>query len=145
MTDEPNDDGDDIALGAQLKQMQAIFDEAIDTDVTLKAIDFMCRARLLIDIADVNVAKDVIHKPGGREAAEREWAEIPSEKREAVAQEVMDHWAMCTTQAVKRLYHAAAVLGFQPDTLDPKHVALTAATYLSQRATELHETQDEAA
>jgi len=141
MTDEPNDDGDDIALVAQLKQMQAIFDGAIDTDVTLKAIDFMCRARLLLDIADVNVAKDVIHKPGGRKAAEREWAEIPSEKLDAVAREVMDHWAMCTTQAVKRLYHAATVLGFQPDTLDPKHVALTAATYLSQRATGLDETQ----
>ena len=42
------------------------------------------------------------------------------------------HWTLNLNLAVRKLWHAAIVLGFQPDTLDPKHVAMTAATYLSR-------------
>jgi hypothetical protein len=33
---------------------------------------------------------------------------------------------------VRRLWHAAEVLGYQPRTLDSKHLAMVAATYLSR-------------
>jgi hypothetical protein len=42
------------------------------------------------------------------------------------------HWSLNVNLAVRKLWHAAEMLGFQADTLDPKHVAMTAATHLSR-------------
>ena len=125
-------DDDQHRLGEKLARMEILFNEAIKTDITTHAIDFLCRARLLLRITDhdPHVAKDAIHTAGGYEAASREWDALDQAQRVEIGNEVMDHWATVTTDAVRKLWHAAEVLGFKPDTIDPKHVALTAATYL---------------
>jgi hypothetical protein len=45
---------------------------------------------------------------------------------------VTQHWSLNVNLAVRRLWHAAQVLGYQAQTLDPQYVALVAATYLSR-------------
>jgi len=42
------------------------------------------------------------------------------------------HWSLNLNLAVRSLWHAAETRGFKGDSIDPKHVALTAATYFSR-------------
>lgn len=122
----------DDDLGRELKAQEALYDEVLDSNVTTHAVDFLARAHLLTEIADIDTAKHFIHKPEGSEAARREWDDMDDEGRTEVTELVAQHWSLNVNLAVRRLWHAAKVLGFQPDTLDPKHVAMVAATYLSR-------------
>jgi hypothetical protein len=98
----------------------------------MRAVDFLARAHVLTEIADIETAKDFIHKPEGTEAVRREWDDMDNEGRKEVTGIVTQHWSLNVNLAVRRLWHAAQVLGYQPATLDPQHVALVAATYLSR-------------
>jgi hypothetical protein len=120
--------------------MSNLYDQVMDSDVTVHAVDFICRAQLLMDIAgdDTDTAKSVIHTDAGREASIREYESVSDEDRHELLQVVGQHWSLNVHAAVKKLWHAATVLGFKPDTLDPKHVALTAATYLSRSPREVY-------
>jgi hypothetical protein len=141
MSEMNDDDAEELALGEKLARMEVLFNEAIDTNVSTHAIDFLPRAHLLLEIADqdTTAAGEAIHTTGGREAAKREWDALAHDEQVAIVQEVTSHWALCTTHAVKRLWHAAEVLGFEPESIDPKHVALTASTYLSKHPHELEQ------
>jgi hypothetical protein len=117
-----------------LKAMAKLYDKAIDSEVTSHALDFLCRAQLLLDIAsdDPETAKSFIHTDAGRAAALREYKELTDDDREELHKAISQHWSLNLNLAVRKLWHDAHVLGFQPDSLDPKHVAMTAATYLSR-------------
>jgi hypothetical protein len=123
---------DDLDLGRELKAQEALYDEVLDSNVTTYAVDFLARAHLLTEIADMETARVFIHKPEGAEACRREWDDLTDEGRSEITGLVAKHWSLNVNLAVRRLWHAAKVLGFQPDTLDPKHVAMVAATYLSR-------------
>ena len=126
----PHDD--DLAHGRELKAQETLYEEVRDSPVTAHAVDFLARAHLLTEIADLETAKEFIHSDAGREAARREWDDLTDDDRKEITIVVAKHWSLNVNLAVRRLWHAAAVLGFQPDTLDPKHVAMVAATYLSR-------------
>lgn len=123
----------------QFAAMSKLYDDAIDTEVSTHAMDFMARAQLLMDIAgdDIEAAKGSIHTGAGREAAMREYDELSDDDRHELLEVVAQHSALNLNLAVRKLWHAANVLGFKPDTLDPMHVAMTAATYLSRSPREL--------
>ncbi len=133
MTDQPNDD--DLELRRrQLASMSRLYDEVLDSDVSVHAVNFLAIARLLCDIAgsDLHAAAAVIHEPAGLEAARSEYEHLTDEDRRELHEQIAEHWSLNVNLAVRKLWHAAAVLNFQPDTLDPKHVAMVAATYLSR-------------
>jgi hypothetical protein len=81
---------------------------------------------------DTDAAKNVIHTPAGREASSREYDELSDDERRELLETIAQHWCLNVNLAVRKLWHAACVLGFQPDTLDPKHVATTAGMYMSR-------------
>ena len=118
----------------QLKAMEALYAEVMDSDVTIHALDFLCRVQLLLDITgdDTAAAKAVVHADAGRLAAKREFDGLGVDDRRELVRSVGQHWSLNVSLAVRKLWHAASVLGFQPDTLDAKYVALVAATYLSR-------------
>jgi hypothetical protein len=130
---------DDLALGEKLARMETLFHAAFATTVTDHALEWMASAQLLLRIAndDTDVAGEAIHTLAGREAASREFEALPIEQRKALVKEITGHWAVNTSAAVKRLWHAAEVLGFDPETIAPDAVALVAATYLSEDVSEL--------
>jgi hypothetical protein len=66
------------------------------------------------------------------EAARREFDQLSEDARDELRKVVGQHWSLNVNLAVRKLWHAATVLGFKPDTLDPQHVAMLAATYLSR-------------
>ena len=113
--------------------MENLYNEVLDSDVTRCGVDFLYRARLLLRVADhdPHVAKEVIHKPAGREAAEREFDALTDAERAEVGAEVGEHWATAVRHAIGRLWHAAIVLDIDPTGLEADHVALHAATLLS--------------
>ena len=119
--------------------MSRLYDEVLDSDVTRHAVDFLARARLLLDIAgsDLAAAAAVIHAPAGLEATRSEYDQLSDEDRHELHQEVGQHWSLNVNLAVRKLWHAASVLRFRPDTMDPKHVALVAATYFSRDADDM--------
>jgi hypothetical protein len=121
-----------MLLGARLKAQEELYEQVLDSPVTTHAVDFLARAHLLTQIADLETAKEFIHKPEGSEAARREWDDLNDDDRKGITELVAKHWSLNVNLAVRRLWHAAEVLGFQADTLDPKHVALVAAIYLSR-------------
>ncbi len=133
MTDQPHDD-DLEPRRQQLAAMSRLYEEVIASDVSLHAVSFLACARLLTDIAgdDLNAVKNVIHRPAGFEAAAREYERLADDARRALHEQVGAHWNVNVNLAIRKLWHAAGVLHFQPDTIDPKHVALVAATYLSR-------------
>jgi hypothetical protein len=123
---------DNLAHGRELKAQEALYEEVLDCNVTDHAIDWLCRAHMLLRISGdtPETARDAIHTPGGVQAAVREYRGLSETERDEALQEIGATWSFVVGTAVRRLWHAAKVLGFQPDTLDPKHVAMTAATYL---------------
>jgi hypothetical protein len=123
----------------QLEAMSKLYDEVLDSKVTDHAIEFLCRAQLLLDITgdDLETARGFIHTDAGREAVRREWDDMDDDGRKDITEIVSQHWSLNVNLAVRKLWHAANVLGFQPTTLDPKHVAMTAATYLSRHPTDI--------
>jgi hypothetical protein len=131
---------DDEFIREQLAGMSALYDQVLDSDVTLSAIDFMARAKLVMDIAgdDLAAAGAVVHAPAGREAAKREYDQLSDEARADLHQLVGQHWSLNVNLAVRKLWHAANVLGFKPDTLNPQMVAMVAATYLSREPDDLY-------
>ncbi len=133
MTDQPHDD-DLEPRRQQLAAMSRLYEEAVATDVSLHAVSFLACARLLTDIAGGNqdVARDVIHEPAGLEAAAREYEQLSDDARRALNSQIGEHWNVNINLAIRKLWHAAGVLRFKPTTIDPKHVALVAATYLSR-------------
>ena len=118
----------------RLAAQAALFDAAMETPVTTSAIDFLWRSHLLVKIADddLDAARSVIHTAAGSEAARREWDQLSHDEQVEVASAAGQHWNLNLNLAVRKMFHAANVLGFQGDTLDPKHVAIVAATYLSR-------------
>jgi hypothetical protein len=108
----PHDD--DLELGRELKAQEALYDEVLDSNGTTHAVDFLARALMLCEIADIDTAKDFIHKPEGSEAVRREWDDLDDEGRKEVTEIVAQHWSLNVNLAVRRLWHAAKVLGFQP-------------------------------
>jgi hypothetical protein len=71
------DDHHDGQLAAQSK----LYDQVLDSAITARAVDFLARALLLTEIADIDTAKLVIHKPAGSEAARREWDDMDDDAR----------------------------------------------------------------
>jgi len=113
--------------------MENLYNKVLDSDVTRCGVDFLYRARLLLRIANHNphAAVEVIHKPGGREAAQCEFDALTDAEREALGAEVGADWAIVVRHAIGRLWHAAGVLEVDPTGLEPDYVALHAATLLS--------------
>lgn len=118
----------------QLKAQAALFEQALDTPVTDQALDFLSRAALLLRIADddVDTIKPVIHSAAGRDAARLEFDQLSDDHLAELRERVCHHWSLNLNLAVRVLWHTANVLGFQATSLDPKHVALVAASYLSR-------------
>jgi hypothetical protein len=131
MTDTPKDD--DHELGRQLKAKEELYNGALDSDVTRVATHWLFKAYLLSEIAgdDLDAAKLVIHRPEGLDAAHREFDALTEDQRIALGNFVGLHWGRCLKRAIERLWHASAVLEIDTSTLDPDHVALHAATLLS--------------
>jgi hypothetical protein len=132
-------ESDDLALGEKLARMEVLFHAAFKSAVTDHALEWLASAQLLLGIAnnDLDVAGEAFHAPAGRAAAAREFEALPVEQRKALVQQITAHWSVNTSAAVKRLWHAAEVLGFDPETIAPDAVALVAATYLSEDVREL--------
>ena len=128
-------DDDDLGHGRELKAQEALYEEVLDSTVTEHAVNWLCRAHMLLRISGdtPETARDAIHTPGGVHAATREYRSLSDTERAELHQEIGAAWSFVVGKAVRQLWHAAKVLGFQPDTLDPKHVAMTAATYLGSQ------------
>ena len=124
----------------RLAAQSALYDEVLESPVTDHAVDFLCRAQLLLRIADdqPEAAKDVIHSDAGHQAALREYEQLSDDDRQKVHESVAQHWSLNVNLAVRKLWHAAEVLGFKADTLDPKHVAMVAATYISRSPADVY-------
>ncbi len=139
MTDQSNDD--DLELGRQLAAQAELYEAALDSPVTATAVDFLARAHLLTDITgdDLEAAREAIHTEAGKVAAKREHDALSDEERAKLTNAVAQHWSLNVNLAVRRMWHAATVLGFQPDTLDPKHIAMVAAMYLSRPPREVYD------
>jgi hypothetical protein len=132
MTDD-NDDDRGRLLAAQAK----LYNAALDSDVTVVATNWLCRAYLLTEIAGDNIeaAKDVIHTDAGRDAADREYKSMDDAARNEFLTTIGLHWFVCVKKAVQQLWHACGVLDIDPESLDEDHVALHAATLLSRNDT----------
>src|SRR3954454_6095191 len=116
---EPADEDDRLAAQAQL------YDAAIDTPVTTSALDLLCRAEMLTRISpDLDDVKPIVHSAAGHQAARREWDQLSDDDRAEVLEIISQHWSLNLNLAIRKMWHAASVLGFQADSLDPKHVAL---------------------
>jgi len=131
MTDQPNDDD----LGQQLAAQEQIYNAAIRSDVTVVATAWLARAYLLTGIAgdDMQAAATVIDLPAGQEAANREYEQLSEAERAAVLELVGLHWSLCVKRSIELLWHVCGKLRIDPTDLDNDHVALHAATLLSDR------------
>jgi hypothetical protein len=124
---------------ARLAAQSALYDEVLESPVTSHVVDYLCRTQMLLRIADgeFDTVHSVLYTDAGREAALREYEQLSDDERKEVHETVAQHWSLNVNLAVRKLWHAAEVLGFRGDTLDPKHVAMTAATYFSMPADDL--------
>jgi hypothetical protein len=131
MTDQPRDD--DLELGRQLKAQEELYNSALESDVTHVATNWLYKAYLLSEIAgdDLDAAKSVIHTVEGWDAAHREFDTLTEHERIAFGKCVGLHFGRCLRAAIGKLWHACGVLEIDTSTLDPDHVALHAATLLS--------------
>ncbi len=129
MTDDKHNEDE------QLKAEEQLYKAALDTPVTRQATDWLAIAYLVDRVTNSNVeaAKTVIHKPAALDVARREFDDLNDEERHALLRVVGVHWAAVVSEAVRRLRHAAGVLKIDPDTIDPEHVALTAAMLLGEQ------------
>ena len=109
------------------------------TPVTEHALDFLCRARCSPnhDRARHRPAGGPHH--AGHQAARREWDQLSDDDRAEVLAVISQHWSLNLNLAVRKMFHAASVLGFQADRLDPKHVAIVAASYLSRSPADVYD------
>src|SRR3954447_12723503 len=125
---------DDEIHGERLAAQAALYDAAFDTEMTDHALDFMARSQLLLRITSDNedAAGQFIHTDAGRVAARREYDQLSDDDREELKRVIAHHWSLNLNLAVRRMWHAANVLGFKGDTLDPKYVAMLAAIYISR-------------
>jgi hypothetical protein len=116
-----------------LRAMEALYNEVLDSPVTRITTDWLFRAFLLLQISgdDPVAAREVVHTPAGLEAARREFDELPDTDRRAIGRVVGQHWAACVKDAIRRLWHACAVLQIDPASMSADSVALHAATLLS--------------
>jgi hypothetical protein len=132
---------DNEAKAERLAAQSALYDATLETDVTERAMDFLARASLLLRITrdDVEATKPVLHSPGGREAARREFDQLTDDERDEIKQTIGQHWSLNVNLAVRRLWHAAEVLGFHADSLDPQLVAMVAATYFSRAPEDVYD------
>jgi hypothetical protein len=117
----------------RLAAQSALYDEVINSPVTDHAIDFLCRTKMLLRITDDQhePVLPVLHTAAGRQAALREYKQLSDDEHAELLELVSQHWSLNVNLAVRKMWHAAEVLGFRGDTLDPKHVAMVAATYFS--------------
>lgn len=111
----------------------ALYEAALDTDVTELAAGWLIKAQLLLMVAgeDVDAAKAVVNEPAGRDAALAEFESLTDEERLALRQIVGAQWSHLVGAATRQMWHTAGVLGIDPTSLDPKYVALTAAGLIS--------------
>src|SRR4051794_19412540 len=125
---------DEEAHGQRLAAQATLYDAALETDITHHALEFLCRSQMLLRITDDNedTAGSFVHTETGREAARKEWEHLGEGQRDDVKHIITNHWSLNLNLAVRRMWHAASVLGFKGDTLDPKHVAMLAAIYISR-------------
>jgi hypothetical protein len=125
---------EDEMHGERLAAQAALYDAAFDTELTDHALDFMARSQLLLRITNDNeeTAGQFIDTDAGRVAAHREYDQLSDEQREELKRVIANHWSVNLNLAVRRMWHAAGVLGFKADTLDPKYVAMLAAIYISR-------------
>src|SRR5215207_4005021 len=101
-------------------------------------LDYLCRTQLLLRIADDHdTVRSVLYTDAGRQAALREYEQLSDADLKELHETVAQHWSLNVNLAVRKLWHAAEVLGFQAGTLDPQLVAMTAATYFSMAAEDL--------
>jgi hypothetical protein len=114
--------------------MAELYDKALDSDVTLVALDWLARAHLLLRVAgdDVKAAQDVIHTDAGRVAARSEYDALTDDARNEMGKYVGGVWSACLKEAIGRLWHACAVLEIDPTSMGVDMVALHAATLLSK-------------
>src|SRR5215211_200141 len=94
---------DDEAQAERLAAQSALYDEALDTDVTAHALDFLARAQLLLRIASdqPEAAYPVVHSPAGREAARREFDQLTDDERDELKRTVAQHWSLNVNLAVR--------------------------------------------
>ena len=113
-----------------------LYTNAIDSDVTDLAVGWLIKAQLICNVTedDVDAAKSVIHEPAGADVAQREYASLSDDERAALLELVGKQWSALVSIAVKRLWHAASILGINPESLCPHHVALVAADLISRDA-----------
>ena len=116
--------------------MEALFDEAIETNVALAIIDRLMYAWLTNRMTggELKVGLEVFEKQGTREAAKAELDSLSDDDRGELGALVVPWVNNALSEAVLRLCHVARKLGFDPKTLDPKHVALIGAMLIGRRA-----------
>ena len=130
MTDHHDDE---FELGRSLKAQETLYNATLRSDVTVVATDWLARAYLLSEIAgeDIEAAVTVIDEPAGRAAARTEYDSLTEADRKAVLSLVGLHWSVCVKRAIEKLWHVCGKLQIDPTNIDEDHVALHAATLLS--------------
>jgi hypothetical protein len=110
-------------------QRAALYNAALETDVTELAVGWLGRAHLLLMVAghDVDAAKSVVNKSAGFDAAAAEFQTLTDEEKIAFRQVLGAEWGQLVGLAVSRMWHTAGTLGIDPESLDPMYVAFTAA------------------
>lgn len=130
--DDPNAD--------RLAAQAALYDQALDCEVTDHAVDFLCRSHMLQRISDdIDTIKPFLHTDAGRAAARREYDQLSDDERTELLKVMAEHYSLNLNLAVRKVWHAANVLGFNGTTLDPKHVAMVAVMFLSRTPEEVYD------
>ncbi len=73
-----------------------------------------------------------MNHPGTQQAARAEFDALTDDERQQLLATVVPDAFGPLAEAIKRMTHACRVLGFDPDSLDPNHVALTAAALIGR-------------
>jgi hypothetical protein len=119
-------------MSEQTDRMQHLYNQAMETGPARAALDRLVYCHLLTRLTngDTETAVSVFTDPGAAEAANRELEGLDDTGRAELAATIVPtfHTALCL--AINYLWRACTQLGYDPTTIDAKHVALLASVFL---------------
>ena len=120
-------------------QMRHLFDQATNTGPATAAIDRLIYCTLLDRLTNGNLdlALSTFAEPGTHQAALRELEELNDDERTELVGNVVPMWNEALSLAIRYLWHVSRTLGYNPEGLDPKHVALVGTMFLGADFTHL--------
>jgi hypothetical protein len=135
----PRDYGGAVSDTAEHDQMRDLFNRAMDTGPAIAALDRLVYCYIVdrLTNGDTITALDVFADDGTSEAATRELDALDDQGRADLAAKVIPLWNTALSLAVLHLWHTCRRLGFDPESLDPKHIALVASVFLGDQFTHL--------